>query len=66
MQEQEYMGNVEKGRSTSTKPKIMFGEMLNAIGDSRSDLASSEDGEDGDDQDDNEADTGLVRLSEDD
>jgi hypothetical protein len=66
MQEQEYMGNVEKGRSTTTKTEITFQEMLNAIGDSLSDLESSEDKEDGDDEDDDEEDTGYGKLSEDD
>jgi hypothetical protein len=66
MQEQEHMENVEKGRSTTTKPEIMFEEMLNAIGDSLSDLASSEDEEDGEDEDDDEEDTGHSKLSEDD
>jgi len=66
MQEQEHMENVEKGRSTTTKPEITFEEMLNAIRDSRSDLASSEDVEDGEDEDDDEEDTGHGKLSEDD
>jgi len=66
MQEQEHMENVEKGRSTTTKPEITFEEMLNAIGDSLSDLASSEDEEDGEDEDDDEEDTGHGKLSEDD
>jgi hypothetical protein len=39
---------------------------LNAIGESLSDLATSEDGEDGEDKDDNEEDTGHGKLSEDD
>jgi len=66
MQEQEHMGNVEQGRSTTTKPEITFEEMLNAIGDSLSDLASSTDEEDGEDEDDDEEDTGHGKLSEDD
>jgi len=66
MQEQEHMGNVENGRSTTTKPEITFEEMLNAIGDSLSDLASSEDEEDGEDENDDEEDTGHGKLSEDD
>jgi len=66
MQEQEHMGNVEKGRSTTTKPGITFEEMLNAIGDRLSDLASSEDKEDGEDEDDDEEDPGYGKLSEDD
>jgi hypothetical protein len=39
---------------------------LNAIGESLSDLATSEDGEDGEDEDDNEEDTEHGKLSEDD
>jgi hypothetical protein len=43
-------------------------ELLNAIGDSLNNLASSEDDEDGEDQDDDEEDTehGKLKLSEDD
>jgi len=66
MQEQEHMVNVEKGRSTTTKPEITFEEMLNAIVESLSDLASSEDEEDGEDEDDDEEDTGHGKLSDDD
>jgi hypothetical protein len=66
MQEQEHMNNVEMGRSTTTKSEITFGEMLNAIGDSLSDHASSDDEDDGDDADDDEADTGHGKLSADD
>jgi len=40
--------------------------MSNAIGDSLSDLASSQDKEDGEDKDDDEEDTELHKLSEDD
>jgi hypothetical protein len=66
MKAQEHMGTVEKGRSTTTKPEITFEEMLNAIGDSLSDLESSEDEEDGEVEDDDEEDTGHGKLSEDD
>jgi hypothetical protein len=66
MQEQEHMVNVEKGRSTTTKPEITFEEMLNAIGDSLSDLVSSKVEEDREDEDDDEDDTGLGKLSNDD
>jgi hypothetical protein len=41
-------------------------ELLNAIGDSLSDLASSEHDEDGEDQDDDAEDTEHGKLSEDD
>jgi hypothetical protein len=63
MQEQEHMENVEKGRLTTTKPEITFEEMLNAIGDSLSDLASSDNEEDGEDEDVDEVDTGNGKLS---
>ena len=66
MREQEYMGNVEKGRSTTTKPEITFDKMSNASWDSLSDLPSSEVAEDGEDGDDDEEDTGHGKLSEDD
>jgi hypothetical protein len=60
------MENVEKGRSTTTKPEITLEEMLYAIGDSLSDLASSDEEEDGEDEDDDEDDTGHGKLSDDD
>jgi len=66
MQDQEHMRNVEKAQSTTTKPETTFEEMLNAIGDSLSDLASSEDEENGEDEDDDEEYTELGKLSEDD
>jgi len=66
MQQQQNMGNVEKGQSTTTKPQITFEKMLNAIGDGLSDLASSEDEEDAEDEDDDEEGTGHGKLSEDD
>ena len=66
MQGQEHMRNVEKARSITTKPETTFEEMLNAIGDSLSNLASSQDEEDGEDKDDDEEDTELGKLSEDD
>ena len=49
MQEQEHMRNVAKARSTTTKPDTIVQEMLPAIRDSLSNLASSEDEEDGED-----------------
>jgi len=66
MQEQEHMMNFEKARSTTTKPEKTFEELLNAIGDSLCDLASSDDEQDGKDEDDDEEDTDLGKLSEDD
>jgi hypothetical protein len=50
---------------TTTKPEITFEEMLNAVGDSLSDLESSEDEEDGEDEDDDEEDTEHGKMSED-
>jgi len=64
-QAQEHMRNVEKARSTSTHSETTSGEMLNAIGGSLSDLASSEDEEDGEDKDADEEDSELGKLSED-
>jgi len=60
------MGNVRKGRSTTTKPDITFEEMLNAIGDSLSNLGCSQDEVDGEDEDVDGDDTGHGKLSEDD
>ena len=66
MQEQEHMGNVEKAWSATTMSEITLKEVLNAIGDSLSDVASSDAVDDGEDEDDDEGDTGLCKLSEDD
>jgi len=60
------MSNGEKGRSITSKPETTFDEMLNAIGDCLSNLASSGDKKDGEDEDDDEDDTELGKLSEDD
>jgi hypothetical protein len=54
------------GRSTTTTPARTFQEMLNAIGESVSDLATSQYEEDGEDEDDDEEDTGYGKLSKDD
>jgi hypothetical protein len=48
---------------TPREPEKAFDEMMAAIGDSLSDLASSKNGEDGEDEDDE---TELGNLSEDD
>jgi len=48
---------------TPTEPEQTFKELMSAIGDSLSDLASSDDGEDGEDEDEE---TELGKLSEDD
>jgi hypothetical protein len=61
---QDDMTHAEIAGLTSREPEKTFVEMLVALGDSRSDLASSEDGEDGEDVDDEETEQG--NLSEND
>jgi len=63
-QEQDDMKHAEIAGLMYREPDIMFEEMLVSIGDSLSDLASSDDGEDGEDEDDEETEQG--KLSEDD
>jgi len=63
-QEQDDMTHAEIAGLTSRKPEKTFEEMLVAIGDSLSDLASCNDGEDGEDEDDEATEKG--KLSEDD
>jgi len=63
-QEQDEMKHAEIAGLTYREPEKMFEEMLVAIGDSMSDLASSDDGEDGEEEDDEETEQG--KLSEDD
>jgi hypothetical protein len=63
MQKQEYIGNSQKGRKTTTKPVIIFVEKINAIGDSLSDVASSDDEEDKEDEDDDGEDTQHGKLN---
>ena len=65
-QEQDDMRNAEKAGLTTTMPETTFEEMLNAIGDCLSDLASFEDEEDGEDEDDEEDDPEGGKVSEDD
>ena len=65
-QEQEDMRNTEKAGLTSTKHKTTFEEMFDAIGDSLSNLACSDDGENGQDEDDDEDDSEQGQLSADD
>jgi len=62
--EQEDMTHAEIAGLTSREPVKTFEEMLVAIGDSLSDLASSEDGKDGEEEDDEKTEQG--NLSEDD
>jgi len=63
-QEQDDMTQAEMGGLTSREPETTFEEMLVAIGDSLSDLASSDVGEDGENEDDEETEQG--KLSDDD
>ena len=56
------MAHAEIVELTSREPKMTFEEMMAAIGDSLSDLASSDDGQDGEDED---AETEQGKLSED-
>jgi len=65
-QQQDDMRNAEKARLTTTKPETTFVEMSNAIGDSLSDLAYSDNREDGQDEDDDEEDPAGGKHSEDD
>jgi len=65
-QKQDDISNAEKTGLTTTKPGTTFDEMLNAIGDSFSDLASSDDGEDREDDDEDGEDAAGGKLSEDD
>jgi len=63
---QDDMRNAEKAGLTTTKHETTFQEMLNATGDSLSNLPSSNHGEDGEDEDDDEEDPAGGKLSEDD
>jgi len=60
------MTTAENWGATTGKPETTFEEMLNAIGDNLSDLASSDDEQDGEDEEDDEEDTELGKLSDDD
>jgi hypothetical protein len=63
-QEQDDMTHAEHAGLTSREPEKMFEEMLVAIGDSLSDLASSNDGEDGEDEDDVETEQGKLSKND--
>jgi len=65
-QKQDDMRNAENAGLTASKPETTFKQMMNAIGDSLSDLACCDHWEDGDDEDDDEADPAGGKLSEDD
>jgi len=65
-QVQDDMRNAEKVALTTTKSETTFEEMLNSIGNSLSDHASSDDEENGDDKDDEVGYPAGGELSEDD
>jgi len=56
MQVQENMRNAGNVGLTTTKPTTTFEKMLNSVGESLSNLVSSEDGEDGEDEGNDEVD----------
>ena len=60
------MTTVNNVGATTGQPETMLEEMLNGIGDSLSDLASSDDEQDGEDEEDDKEDTELGKLSDDD
>jgi hypothetical protein len=60
------MTTAENECATAGTPETTFDEMLNAIGDSLGDLASSDDEQDGEDVGDDEEDTELGKPSDDD
>jgi hypothetical protein len=66
MQERKDMTTSENTGATTSKPKTTFEEMLNAVGDSRGDLVSSDDEHDGGDEEYHDQDTELGKLSDDD
>jgi len=63
MQEQEDKSNAGKPGSTTRKPEKTFDEMMNAIEDSVSNLARSDNEEHGEDEDDDEEGKVLGKLS---
>jgi len=65
-QEQDDVKHAENAGLTTRKPKYTFEEMLNTIGDSLSDLATSHDEDDGEDDENDWEDTELDNLGEDD
>jgi hypothetical protein len=52
--------------ATTWKSETTFEDIFNALGDSLSDLTSSDDEQDGEDEEDDEEDTELGKLSDDD
>lgn len=66
MQEQDDRRNVQKARSTTTKPETRLEEMLNGIGNGLSNVVFSTTEEYGEQKKDDEEDTALGKLSGDD
>jgi len=66
MEELKDMTTAESTMATTTKPETMFEEMINAIRDGLSDLASSDNKQDREHEEDDEADTELGKLIDDD
>ena len=64
-QEQDDMRNAQQVGLTTTKLETWLEQMFNAIGDSLSDVASSDDGEDWEDEDDDEDDLAGGKIRED-
>jgi len=62
MQEHDDMSTAENAGATTSKSKKTFEEMLNAIGVSLSDLATSDDEQDGEYEENDEEDTELGKL----
>jgi len=65
MQELKDLTTADSTGGTTRMPEKMFEEMLKAIGDSLSDLATSDDEQDGEDEEDEHEDTELGKLSDD-
>jgi len=66
VQEQKDMTTDESAGATTTNQETMYEEMLNAIGDSLSDLECSDDEQDWEDKEDNEENSELGKLSDND
>jgi hypothetical protein len=65
LEELKDMTTAESAVGTTRKPETIFEEILNAIADSLSNFATSDDEQDGEDEDDEEDDTTLGMLSDD-
>jgi len=66
IQELNDMTTAENVGTTTGKPETTFEDMLNPIGDSLSNLASSDEEQDGEDKEYDEENTELGKLSDDD